>query len=182
MASQEREPPWAEDEVACLSRQILRACVLLGVAGPDAEDVAQDVLKWLIESGNLAMAFLAPWLAAVVHNFVLRFGRRRRRERSVFGGPESAASRCESHGSVVEARVFLEQLVSLAPIGDRKLLALMSAGYRLSEAAHRSGIPHGSEQFHLRRIRTLARSLSAMDPRAPRAGPSTSPRGPARSA
>ena len=155
-----RVPPSAEDEVAYLSRQIVRACVLLGLAGPDAEDVAQDVLKWLFESGNLAMAYLAPWLAAVVQNFVLRFGRRRRRERCLFGAHGSETSQCESHGSVVEAKVFLEQLASLAPLSDRKLLALMGEGYRLSEAAQRSGIPHGSEQFHLRRIRTLARSLS----------------------
>jgi DNA-directed RNA polymerase specialized sigma24 family protein len=155
-----RGPPSAEDEVAYLSRQVVRACVLFGLAGPDAEDVSQDVLQWLIESGNLAMAFLAPWLAAVVHNFVLRFGRRRRRERGLFLGHGFPDSRCESHGQVVEARVFLEQLASLAPLSDRKLLALMGSGYRLSEAAHQSGIPHGSEQFHLRRIRTLARSLS----------------------
>jgi len=155
-----RVPPSAEDEVAYLSRQIVRACVLLGLAGPDAEDVSQDVLQWLVQSGNLAMAFLAPWLAAVVHNFVLRFGRRRGREKSLLGGPGFAESRCESHGSLVEAKVFIEQLASLAPLSDRKLLALMGAGYRLSEAAQRSGIPHGSEQFHLRRIRTLARSLS----------------------
>ena len=155
-----RGPPSAEDEVAYLSRQVVRACVLFGLAGPDADDVAQDVLKWLFESGNLAMAFLAPWLAAVVQNFVLRFDRRRRRERCLFAGHHSVDSRCESHGNVVEAKVFLEQLASIAPIRDRKLLALMGAGYRLSEAAHRSGIPHGSEQFHLRRLRTLARSLS----------------------
>lgn len=155
-----REPSSAEDEVAYLSREVVRACVLFGLAAPDADDVAQDVLKWLFESGNLAMAGLSPWLAAVVGNFVLRFSRRRRRERRLFEGHGSADSRCESHGSVVEAKVFLEQLASLAPISDRKLLALMGAGYRLSEAAHRSGIPHGSEQFHLRRIRTLARRLS----------------------
>ena len=155
-----RGPLSADDEVAYLSRQVLHACVLFGLGGPDADDVAQDVLKWLVESGNLAMAFLAPWLAAVVQNFVLRFARRRRRESGLFVGPGSADSRCESHGSVVEAKVFLEQLASLAPTSDRKLLALMGAGYRLSEAANRSGIPHGSEQFHLRRIRTLARSLS----------------------
>ncbi len=155
-----RGPPSAEDEVAYLSRQIVRACVLLGLAGPDAEDVSQDVLQWLIESGNLAMAFLAPWLAAVVHNFVLRFGRRRRREKSLLGGDGFGDSRCESHGSLVEAKVFLEQLASLVPVCDRKLLELMGAGYRLSEAAHRTGIPHGSEQFHLRRIRTLAQGLS----------------------
>src|SRR5262245_18980432 len=120
-----RGPPSAEDEVAYLSRQVVRACVLLGLAGPDAEDVSQDVLQWLIESGNLAMAFLAPWLAAVVQNFVLRFGRRRRREVGLLRGNGSATSRCESHGNVVEAKVFLEQLASLAPISDRKLLALM---------------------------------------------------------
>jgi len=155
-----RGTPSAEDEVAYLCQEVVRACVLSGLAPPDADDVAQDVLKWLIESGNLAMAGLAPWLSAVVGNFVLRLARRQRRERHLFDGHGSPDSRCESHGSVVEAKVFLEQLASLAPTRDRKLLALMGAGYRLSEAAYRSGIPHGSEQFHLRRIRTLARSLS----------------------
>lgn len=146
-----------EDQLVVASGRMLSACLLAGLAVQDAEDLCQDIWEWLLNSDNLAMATLAPWLGAVVANFLLRFLRRRWQESRLFRQETDAG--CESKESAVEARLFLQRLASRSPVRDRKLLELLGAGYRLSEAARIAGIPHGSEQFHLSRIRELANRL-----------------------
>ena len=146
-----------EDQLLVASGRMLSACLLAGLAVQDAEDLCQDIWEWLLNSDNLAMATLAPWLGAVVENFLLRFLRRRWRESCLFR--QETDARCESREGAVEARLFLQRLASRSPVRDRKLLELLGAGYGLSEAARIAGIPHGSEQFHLGRIRALANRL-----------------------
>ena len=62
-----------EDQFVVASGRMLSACLLAGLAVQDAEDLCQDIWEWLLNSDNLAMATLAPWLGAVVANFLLRF-------------------------------------------------------------------------------------------------------------
>ncbi len=154
----------SQDELLALSDRIVTACRIAGLTVEEAEDLAQDVWAWLLGSGNLAMASLAPWLASVTENFVRRFLRHRWQETRVIGPAALSGSPLRLVSSAiepdaVEARLFLDRLAARAPAPERKLLKLMSLGYRLSEAARRAGVTHGSEQFHLNRLRALAVKL-----------------------
>jgi len=149
-------------DLLAASRIILGACIAAGLAAPDAEDVAQDVWRWLLESGNLPMIALVPWLGAVVQNYLRRYKTRRwrdsnRRTNSISPLQHSALS--PSGSSASEAKLFLRRLATRLPLVDQRLLALMCTGYRLGEAARLLGIKHGSEQLHLGRIRILAMRL-----------------------
>lgn len=153
-----------EDQALAVTARIVSACLLAGIARPDAEDLAQDIWEWLVSSERMAMAALSPWIGAVILNFIRRFRRRRAREGRVliplpegellqtrFGSTRDLAS--------IEARLFLERLAARAQVTDRRLLQLLLAGHTLSEAARRLGIRHGSEQFHLNRVREVASVL-----------------------
>lgn len=146
-----------------LTGQMLRTCVLAGLTRQDAEDVAQDIWVWLVESNSLAMITLAPWVSAVLENFILRFRRRRWRTNRLFVTSDEPYSDCSAsrttEPAATEAKLFLERLAARLPARERRLLENMKAGDRLSEAARRAGIVHGSEQCHLGRIRDWARRL-----------------------
>ena len=148
------------EQILAIYAGITAACMLAGVAASEAEDIAQDIWEWLLRSGNVEAAALAPWLAAVATNFVKRYYRRRTRETNRMRrlALESADAR-RDHRSAIEARLFLDRLGSRTGGADSKLLLLMRDGLRLSEAAQRLGIPKGSEQYHLRNLRKAAIGL-----------------------
>ena len=132
-----------------------------GLTLVDAEDMSQDIVTWLVSSGKLESALVAPWLAAVIQNFLLRYLRRRWREnRQNSIASTNQGLRVTGHFEPTEARLFLERLASRSPICERRLIALMAAGLRLSEAAKQVGIRHGSEQYHLGQIRARAKRLT----------------------
>lgn len=148
------------EQIFAIYAAITAACMLAGISAADAEDVAQDIWEWLLRSGNIATAAIAPWLAAVTANFIRRHWRRRLRERSVLrefgaGHPEKA----EAWSRQTETKLFLDRLASRSSSCDRKLLALLRRGFRLSEAAARLGIPKGSEQFRLRNLKKKAERI-----------------------
>jgi DNA-binding CsgD family transcriptional regulator len=112
----------------------------------------------------MALVALSPWIGAVILNFIRRFRRRRAREcRVLIPLPERELleTRFGSTGYLasIEARLFLERLAARAQVTDRRLLELLLTGHTLSEAARRLGISHGSEQFHLNRVREAASAL-----------------------
>jgi DNA-directed RNA polymerase specialized sigma24 family protein len=151
-----------DDEVRFLTGRMVSFCLFAGLAHQDAEDLVQDVWAWLLASGKVAMIALAPWRVEVLRNFLRRYLRRRWRE-SRF---ESMEDRDSGHPapfscqpSAAESRLYLDRLASKCRPSDRRLLELMGAGYRLAEATRAIGIAHGSQQFHLKRIRELARRL-----------------------
>jgi DNA-directed RNA polymerase specialized sigma24 family protein len=153
-----------DEELLLLAKSLAAACAFAGLAPQDAEDVVQDALTWIVESGNLSMVILAPWLTAVLSNFLRRHKRRRSREARVFSNatigdipePPAAAS---AEPSPSEARLFIQRLAERSPSTDRELLHMMAMGMRLSEAARALGIAHGSEQFHIGRLKALALRL-----------------------
>lgn len=156
-----KTPP--EEDLLVLLGRLTTAAVLAGLAAPDAEDLAQDILTWLVSSNNLEMALVAPWLAAVLQNFLRRFLRHRWRETRVTAiairgtGWERPAS-----AEATDAKLFLERLAARSPLLERRLIALMARGLRLSEAARQLGIRHGSEQHYLGQIRARARRLNRL--------------------
>ncbi|MGH7490202.1 MAG: hypothetical protein ACREMY_32035, partial [bacterium] len=129
-------PDWAslipEEELPALANRIVASCVQAGLSRPDAEDVAQDVWIWLVESNNLAMITLAPWLSSVLDNFLKRFFRRRWKASRVFvpfgnHAPQYPAPRT-TEPTASEARLFLERLAVRSPRAERHLVEFMSAG------------------------------------------------------
>jgi DNA-directed RNA polymerase specialized sigma24 family protein len=157
----------ADDELLPLIARITTAAVFAGLAVPDAEDLAQDVFTWLVASGNLEKAHIAPWLAAVTQNFLLRYLRRHWREtrrRACDQGGSACETSAYSDGA--DAKLFLDRLAARSPLRERRLIELMAGGFRLSEAARQIGIRHGSEQHHLAQIRARARRLNRSRPAA----------------
>lgn len=138
---------------------IALACRYAGLKSPDSDDVAQDILVWLLESGRLESKACAPWLIGVAMNFI----RRHRRRVSRRAASERAA-RCGSEqldpDPALDALVFLDELQSRSPQRDRRLLTLMRDGWTLTEAARLTGIPEGSRQFYLRRLQARASDLA----------------------
>lgn len=149
-----------QDQIFAIYAGIATACVLAGLGASDAEDVAQDIWEWVLRSGNMAAAAIAPWLTAVTANFVRRHWRRKLRERTLlreFGAGFPLKS--ESWSRQTEAKLFLDRLASRSPSDERRLLVLMRQGLCLSEAGTRLGIPKGSQQFRMRNLRKEAQRI-----------------------
>ena len=148
------------EQILAIYAAITAACVFAGLGAADTEDISQDICEWLLRSGNLEAAALAPWLAAVTTNYIRRYRRSRAREAGAMRNwaIEAERERRDWHGAS-EAKLFLDRLTSRMSGCDRRLLLLMREGLRLSEAADRAGIPKGSEQYRLRNLRRKALSL-----------------------
>lgn len=54
---------------------IRRTCASAGLSPTDADDVAQDVVLWLLRNRFVIEGLAAPWLIGVARNFILRFRR-----------------------------------------------------------------------------------------------------------
>lgn len=153
----------ADDALLTILGRLTAAAVIAGLTASEAEDLAQDVLTWLVSSGNLETALVAPWLAAVLQNFLRRYLRHRWREaRLTEVSIRSRDREASAFQSGMDARLFLERLAARSPLRERRLLALMANGLCLSEAARQIGIRHGSEQHHLGQIRARAKRLSRL--------------------
>jgi hypothetical protein len=151
----------ASERVFAIYSAIAAQCVLAGLGVSEAEDLAQDVWEWLIRSGNLALAGVAPWIAAVTVNFVRRYRRRRMREKALLEKVRLEwLARPGALTMQVETKQFLDRLATKMHASERRLLDLMRQDWRLSEASQRLGIPKGSEQFRLRNLRRGARQIA----------------------
>jgi len=144
---------------------ILRACSFAGLAGPEADDVAQDLFLWLVQSGLLAAAVSAPWVAGSTRNFIRRYWRARlvRNQRETRGAVELAIRRWGSEGvDDIDARLSFDRMERELPLVEAKLLHLVRRGLAFQEAGAALGIPHGSHNFFRRRLMThLAEGLKS---------------------
>ena len=172
----------SERELLSLAGRIATTCVFAGLSLQDAEDIAQDVITWAVESGKVHLLLLAPWVAAVLRHFLNRFRRRRGLEHRVFVAARENAPHPLCSGAdeptATEARLFIERLATRSPDLERRLLDLLTRGFRLSQAARQLGISHGSEQYYLNKIRARARTLRSTAPSGERVGANEQSAGP----
>jgi len=151
--------PYSETAVGLIYARILRVCQRAGLPIADSEDLAQDVWEWLLRRNCPTAALAAPWLAAVVHNHLLRYrryhGRLRAREGVRLDAvPEPGVS---VDTSDLESSDFLDQIATMLPLTERNLLLLLRKGHTLARAADLIGIPRGSRAYYSARLVTLAR-------------------------
>jgi DNA-directed RNA polymerase specialized sigma24 family protein len=134
---------------AAAQERILRICNLARLPASDAQDVAQDVWLWLLESGRSAQADSLPWLGGVTVNFVRRYWRascRRaaRESRGLAGrGPDAID---------FETRLSLDEMERRLPELEANLLHLLRLGASFSEASQRLRIPRGSHDYYRKRL------------------------------
>ena len=139
--------------------QIAKVCLWAGLSPADAEDLAQDVWEWMVRTGVPIALIATPWLKEVVHNYILRFRRRSRRQGSREGLPLEKApepTTPPSDGNL-ESKELLDRVASMLPKRERNLLALIRRGYSISEASNRLGIPPGSRAYCQGRLVAYAR-------------------------
>jgi DNA-directed RNA polymerase specialized sigma24 family protein len=137
--------------LAAAHARILRVCSRARLPATDAQDVAQDVWLWLIESGRSAEAASLPWLGGVAVNFVRRHWRARYRriER------ESRALAGRGSESVdFETRLSFDEMERRLPEREAQLLRLLRLGASFSEASNRLRIPRGSHDYYRKRLYT----------------------------
>jgi DNA-directed RNA polymerase specialized sigma24 family protein len=151
--------PYPGEGILQIYAQVVRLCVLAGLSLPEAQDLAQDIWVWLLRNGSPVLALTAPWLASVVHNFVMRY-RRRKNRRGFREGlaldrvPEPQTS---EHSRRIESNELLDRVAAVLPETERRLLALVRGGYTLAEAARLLKIPRGSRSYFGGRLIDCAR-------------------------
>lgn len=125
--------------------RILRVCTFARLSLCDAEDVAQDIWVWLLESGRSAEAMNPRWIAAVTLNYVRRLRRaqfrRAARESRACSSPDSEATDVETRISFDEIECCLRGL-------ERGMLRLVRQGATFAEASRRLRIPRGSSDYY----------------------------------
>jgi hypothetical protein len=148
--------------------RILRICHFEKLPTSDAEDVAQDIWVWLIESGRAAEAASPRWLAAVTINYV----RRRRRDRWRRTARENdAAGRPGTESMDVETRLSFDEMEQRLPRLEANLFRLVREGATFAEASRRLRIPRGSSDYYRKLLyrqistRLAARASSVAAPR-----------------
>jgi RNA polymerase sigma factor (sigma-70 family) len=148
----------SERAILALSARIVTVCVLAGLCTDDAQDVSQDILKWLIVSGNLTMAATLPWLHAVIRNFVRRYWRRRGRDldlRETLGRYDEVGL---NFAAEIEFKRTVEEILPTLGARDREIFSRMALeDLSFAEAADAIDIQRGSRG----RIRNRLRRASA---------------------
>lgn len=129
--------------------RILRICSFARLPFSDAEDIAQDIWVWLIETGRSAEAASPQWLAAVTINYV----KRRRRDQSRRAAREShAAARPAGEPVDLETRLSFDEIERCLPGVEASLLHLVRAGATFAEASRRLRIPRGSSDYYRKHL------------------------------
>jgi DNA-directed RNA polymerase specialized sigma24 family protein len=134
--------------------RILRGCAAAGLAPADAQDVAQEIFVWLVQSGRSPTAAEPSWNSVVVRNYIHRYWRRRavrraRESRAAYdqtSGPPPDAARS------IEARLVLDKLGRNLPLVEARLLRLIRDGCTFAEAVRSLGVPRGSWSYFKRRL------------------------------
>jgi DNA-directed RNA polymerase specialized sigma24 family protein len=140
-----------DPSLAAAQDWILRVCRRAHLPAPDAQDLAQDVWLWLIESGRSAEAASLPWLGGVAVNFVRRHWRAR--SRRIERESRGLAGR-GSESVDFETRLSLDEMERRLPEREAKLLRLLRLGASFSEASNRLRIPRGSHDYYRKRLYT----------------------------
>jgi DNA-directed RNA polymerase specialized sigma24 family protein len=138
--------------------RILRICRFERLPASDAEDVAQDIWVWLIESGRSQEATSPRWLAAVTINYV----RRRRRDGWRRAARENdAAGRRGSESIDPETLFSFDEMERRLPRLEARLLRLVREGATFAEASRRLSIPRGSSDYYRKMLyRQIAKRLA----------------------
>ena len=151
--------PYSDNAVAAIYSRIFQVCFTAGLSFRESEDLAQDVWEWLLRMGCPILALTAPWLGAVVHNYVLRYRRRAVRLKNREG--VCLESVPEPGGlldtSSLEANETLDRIAAVLPRVERNLLILIRKGHSLARAADLLGIPRGSRAYYGGRLVSMAR-------------------------
>jgi DNA-directed RNA polymerase specialized sigma24 family protein len=150
-------------EQACwIYSRAARLCRAAGLSPEDAEDIAQDVWVWLLKSDRLSQALAAPWLNAVVRNFLRRYWRRQSRQRLREGPLPSGLAECQqAYPSALDLLLAVDVAVSSLSTGDALLVGLVRHGHSFAEAARLLGIPKGSHAFVRQRLIRRLRAVIA---------------------
>ncbi len=155
-----------------MSTRIVAVCVLAGLCTDDAQDVSQDILKWLIVSGNLATAATLPWLHAVIRNFVRRYWRRKGRDASLRSELGRNGEEPQSPASEIEFKRSVEEILSTLRGRDREIFARISLEeLSFAEAADAGAIQRGSRGRIRERLRRVAAPLLPQPRRGSRKAP-----------
>ena len=148
----DRQTVW--DEVPAIYARILKACLVAGLKPFDAEDVAQDILHWLLRSGRESEALVTPWLGAVAQNFIRRYWRRRlRRSELEWRAVAETSNLCDADGAeALESRLSLDSMEARLPATEAKLLHLVRRGLSFAQAIQELRIPRGSLSYFRKRL------------------------------
>jgi DNA-directed RNA polymerase specialized sigma24 family protein len=124
--------------------RILRVCSFARLPAADAEDIAQDIWVWLIETGRSPEEVSPHWLAGVAINYVRRYwraqSRRLARESSAGSGPHFDLD--------IETRISFDEIERGLPGLESSLLRLLRGGATFAEASRRLRIPRGSSDYY----------------------------------
>jgi DNA-directed RNA polymerase specialized sigma24 family protein len=151
--------PYSWDGILQVYSDIVRLCGVAGLSLQESQDISQDIWVWLLQSRSPMLALTAPWLASVVHNFVMRYRRREHRR----GFREGVAldrvpePQVPEPSGRIEANDLLDRAAAVLPRTERSLLALIRRGHTLAEAARILKIPRGSRAYFGGRLVECAR-------------------------
>jgi DNA-directed RNA polymerase specialized sigma24 family protein len=124
--------------------RILRVCSFARLPASDAEDIAQDIWVWLIESGRSPEAVSPHWLAGVTLNYVRRYWRAQSRRVA----RESRAGSGPNPDLDIETRISFDEIERGLPGLESSLLRLLRGGATFAEASRRLRIPRGSSDYY----------------------------------
>ena len=131
-----------------------KAFSLQGVAGPEAQDLAQDIVLWLLQNPERARALSERWLFGVARNFILRDRRASARRKACEGLwlQTFTAGAAYPRAQCVELFIAFDQLEPLLEGLERSLLSELRGGSTWAEAAAKLGVPPGSRDWLRKRI------------------------------
>jgi DNA-directed RNA polymerase specialized sigma24 family protein len=150
--------PLAEETLGSVYEWARKALRLRGVAGPEAEDLAQDVVLWLLRNPEHAHVLSERWLSGVVRNFILRH-RRSSARRKVCEGTwlRLTAEARRTPAQCADLSIALDQLEPLLKHLERCLLSELRSGSTWVEAAAKVGVPPGSRDWLRKRMSSHVR-------------------------
>ena len=140
-------------EIADAYLCIRRICATSGLSPSDADDIAQEILLWLLRNRDSVRVLTMSWLRGVARNFI----RRHNRARAVRICRELTASREAEvlFGDVdesLELRLSLDRLEETLPPTEAELLRRVRDGFTFAQAVANLGIPRGSRSFFRKRL------------------------------
>ena len=148
-----------DESIRASYQLIVKICRRSGLSAVDADDLAQDLWEWLVRTKAPLSRIAAPWLKAAVRNYILRF-----RRRSYFRSAREGRSletitepQSQPELPLLETNDLLDQVATVLPKTERRMLALIRRGYTIADASRMLKIPSGSRDFHKGRIIAYAR-------------------------
>lgn len=143
--------------------RVVRTCRYHRVPLADAEDLAQEFFLWLLVHPGRSELASGPALAATIHNYLLRYRRRTRRQRrrEVTGLIPIFDMRRSSEPVTDETTMSVRALDRLLPFAEARVLRHLKAGATWAEATSAAGIPSGSRDWLRKRMAGHVRTAFA---------------------